>query len=81
MIGASVVDGKLVIAEIDPKGRSLSVAWKNKDSWTTTVMDSAENQTTVIDKDGDGIPDIRAVMKEGSLLRFRLEDAKWIELK
>lgn len=82
MIGASVIDGNLIVSEIEPKGKSFSVTWSDQDSWTTSVLDSAKDiSTTIIDKNGDGIPDIRAVKKEGSLLRFRLEDPKWIELK
>jgi hypothetical protein len=37
--------------------------------------------TTVIDKNGDGLPDLRAVMKEGFLSRYSLEDPRWIELE
>jgi hypothetical protein len=32
MIGASLVDGKLSISEIDPKGRSFSVTWNDPES-------------------------------------------------
>ena len=82
MIGVSVIDGNLVFSEIEPKGKSFSVTWINEDSWTTSVMDSAKDRsTTIIDKNGDGIADIRAVKIEESLSRSILEDPKWIELK
>lgn len=82
LIGASVVDGKLSISEIDAKGKSFSVTWDDENSWTTSTVDSAGDQTTtIIDKNGDGIPDIRAIMKDGSLSRSQLEDPKWSELK
>ena len=82
MIGASVVDGKLSISEIEPKGRSFSVTWNDPESWETSMTDSEDDQTTtVIDKNGDGVPDIRAVLKKESLSRFVLQDPKWIELE
>lgn len=82
MIGASVVDGKLTISEIDSKGRSFSVSWNDQESWLTAVLDSAEDQmTAVIDKNGDGLPDLRVVKKKESLSRFTLEEPKWIEVE
>lgn len=82
MIGASVADGKLSISEIEPKGRSFSITWNDADSWETMIIDSTAEQTiTTIDKDGDGLPDLRAILKEGSALRFQLEKPKWIELQ
>ena len=82
MIGASVVDGKLSISEIDSKGRSFSVSWNDQESWETSVIDSAEDQmTTVIDKNGDGLPDLRVEKKKGSLSRFTLGEPKWIKLE
>jgi len=51
MIGASLVDGKLSIFEIDEMGKSLSVTWNDEESWTTSVMDFSEDQIiSVIDK-------------------------------
>lgn len=82
MVGASVIDGKLTISEIDPEGKSFSVTWDDEDSWSTTVVDCTEHQTTtVIDKNGDGIPDFRVVAKEGALLRFYLDNPSWVDLK
>jgi hypothetical protein len=82
MLAVTVSDGDLLISEVDPDGKSLSVTWHDEESWTTSVMDTKEGQTTtVIDKNGDGIPDIRAVLGNGSLSRFRLEEAKWIDQK
>jgi len=82
MIGASVIDGKLSISEIDPKGRSLSVTWSDEDTWETTVTDSSEDQTTVIiDKNGDGFPNVRAVMSDGVTTRYTPSDPQWTELQ
>lgn len=82
-IGASVLKGKLVIAEIDPKGKSFFTVWSDEDTWETSVTDSttAGQTTTVLDKDGDGIPDFRAVVKEGSAARFQMGEPEWIEVK
>ncbi|MFT4176188.1 MAG: hypothetical protein QM627_05990 [Luteolibacter sp.] len=82
MIGASVVNGKLSISEVDPKGRSFSITWNSADSWETSVMNSTEEGTTVtIDKDGDGLPDLRTILKEGSASRYQLKEPNWIELQ
>ena len=82
IIGASVVDGRLSISEIDPKGRSFSISWIDEESWETSVIDSQDDQTTTtIDKNGDGLPDLRVVMADGALLRSTLDDPRWIELK
>lgn len=82
MLAVTVHKNDLLISEIDPDGKSLSVTWHDEESWTTSIMDSTEGRTiTVVDKDGDGIPDIRAVMENKSLSRYRIEETKWIELK
>jgi hypothetical protein len=82
MIGAAVIDGKLSISEIDPKGKSFSITWKDADLWETSVIDSTEEQTTTtIDMDGDGLPDLRAILKDGTATRFQLAEPKWIELQ
>ena len=82
MIGAAVVDGKLSVSEIAPKGRSFSVTWNDPESWETSTIDVEEDKTTiVIDKNGDGLPDLRAVTKKGSSSRFSLESPRWIEHK
>jgi len=82
MIGAAIVDGKLCISEIDPKGKSVSITWNDEDSWETSVTDSTEGQTTItIDNDGDGLPDYRSLLKDGSASRFQLEEPRWIEMK
>jgi hypothetical protein len=82
MIGAAVIDGKLSISEIDPKGKSFSITWNDANSWESSVIDSTEEQTiTTIDKDADGLPDLRAILKDGTATRFQLEEPKWIELQ
>jgi len=73
MVGASIVDGKLSISEIEPDGKSFSVTWNDSESWESAVMNSSEGKTTtLIDKDGDGLPDLKAIMTKGSLSRFSL---------
>jgi hypothetical protein len=60
LICAGVVDGKLSVMEINQKGKSFSVTWSDSDSWETTIKNSTNGKTTVIiDKDGDGLPDVR----------------------
>jgi hypothetical protein len=82
LVGVSVVDGKLSVSEIDPEGRSFSVTWDDPEIWETSTMNSAEDKTTtLVDKDGDGMPDLRAVMTKGSLSRFTLEPPKWVEIE
>jgi len=61
LICAGVVDGKLSVMELNQKGKSLSVTWSDSDTWETTIKNSTNGKTTVvIDKDGDGLPDVRA---------------------
>ena len=82
MIGAAVTDGKLTVSEIDPHGRDFSVTWTNQESWQTTTSIATDDQTTtLIDKDGDGVPDLRAEMTKGSLKRFTLDSPRWTELE
>lgn len=60
LICAGVVDGKLSVMELNQKGKSLSVTWSDSDSWETTIKNSTNGKTTVvIDRDGDGLPDLR----------------------
>ena len=82
MVGATVINGRLSISEVDPDGRSLSVTWKDSESWQTSVIDSAKDKTiTLIDKDGDGVPDLKAIMTEGSLQRYTLGDPEWNKIE
>jgi hypothetical protein len=82
MVAASVVDGKLSIAEVDPHGRNFGVTWKDSETWETSTMDSkGENNTTVLDKNGDGYADFRAELTPSGLRRFELQGNAWIELK
>lgn len=82
MVGATVIDGKLSISEVDPDGRSISVTWKDSESWKTSVIDSAKGKTTtLIDKDGDGLPDLKAIMAEGFLQRYTLDDPEWNKIE
>ena len=82
MIGASVVDGKLSVAEIDPKGRNFGVTWKNSESWTTsTIVSDGTITTYVLDKNGDGYADFRAENSPAGTHRYELQGEAWIEVK
>ena len=82
MIGASIVDGKLSITEIDPKGRSFGVVWKNADTWNTSAtVTEGDNRTLVLDKNGDGYADFRAELTPAGVHRYELQDEAWVELK
>ena len=78
MIGATVINGKLAISEIDPEGRSLDITWHDKDSWRAATTIKAEDEIVyLIDNDGDGMPDLKAVMKDGELVRYKLKSVQW----
>nr|WP_290824181.1 hypothetical protein [Halomonas sp.] len=82
MIGVTLLDGKITVAEIPGNGKSLAVTWNNEESWTTSVMDIGEDITvSIIDEDGDGLPDLRAEQTEGSLIRYRFGTPDWIPLQ
>lgn len=74
MIGATVLDGRLSIAEIDPDGGNFGVTWNDEESWdTSTIIPDGSNQITLIDKNGDGIPETK-IDKTGG---FRLKKIEW----
>jgi hypothetical protein len=81
-VSVSALDGKLSILEVDDMGKSLSVTWEDGESWTTSVMDFRENQdTSIIDDNGDGLPDLLAERTEDSLLRYKLGTPVWIPIE
>ena len=81
-IGASVVDGKLSIAEIDPKGRNFGVSWKDSESWETgTIVSDGSTASYVLDKDGDGYADFKAETSPSGTRRYKLQGAEWVEVK
>jgi hypothetical protein len=81
-IGASVVGGKLVVAEIDPKGRNFGVTWKDSESWaTSTIVSDATSSTYVLDKNGDGYADFRAETSPAGTRRYELQGDAWIEVQ
>jgi hypothetical protein len=81
LIGASVVNGKLSIAEIDPEGRSFGVAWTNADEWeTSTTVKNAMTSTITIDKTMDGVADLQAVMDQNGIHRFTSGEQQWNKL-
>ena len=82
MVGASVSDGKLSVAEIDPKSRNFGVAWKDADTWeTSTTVKDGSNTTFVLDKNGDGYADFKAEITPTGTRRYELQGEGWIEVK
>ena len=83
MVGIAVADGKLSVAEIDPNGRNFGVTWKDSETWETATMISTtpRHSTTVMDRDGDGHADFKAIRTHSGLQRFELKNEEWIELK
>jgi hypothetical protein len=82
MIGASVVDGKLSVVEIDPKGRNFGVTWKDSESWeTSTIVSDGSTTTSILDKNGDGYADFKAVSTPSGLRRYELQGEEWVEIK
>ena len=81
-IGASVVGGKLVVTEIDPKGRNFGVTWKDSESWaTSTIVSDGTCSTYVLDKNGDGYADYRAETSPAGTRRYELQGDAWIEVQ
>ena len=82
MIAASVIDEELSIGEIDPKGRSFGVTWKDADTWdTSTTVTDGNNRTLVLDKNGDGYADFRAEMTPSGDRGYELQGETWVEFK
>jgi hypothetical protein len=82
MVAATVTDGKLSIGEVDQKGRSFSVAWKDSETWeTSTQVNDGEDVRTVMDKDMDGHADFKAEAGPSGVRRFRKEGEEWLEVK
>lgn len=82
MIGASVIDGKLTVVEIDPKGRNFGVTWKNSEAWdTSTIVSDGSTTTYVLDKNGDGYADFKAETTPTGSRRYELQGEKWVEVK
>ena len=79
MVGASVSNGKLSVAEIDPKSRNFGVAWKDADTWeTSTTVKDGSNTTFVLDKNGDGYADFKAEITPTGTRRYELQGEAWI---
>ncbi len=82
MIGASVVNGKLAIAEINPKGRNFGVTWKDSETWETSTIISDDSTTRyVLDKNGDGYADFKAETTPSGSSRYELQGEEWVEVK
>jgi len=82
MIGATVLDGKLSVAEINPKGRNFGVTWKDAETWeTSTTVSDGPNHTYVLDKNGDGYADFKAETTPSGTHRFELKGDAWVEVK
>ena len=73
VIVATVLDGKLNVAELDQEGRNFGVIWNDSDSWMTSVLDSdGDSLTLIVDEDGDGL------RIDESLNRKKLSEKKWL---
>lgn len=82
MVGVSVVDGKLSVSEVDPKGRNFGVTWKDSETWeTSTMVSEGRNHTITLDRNMDGYADFKAVTTPSGTHRFELEGETWVELK
>ena len=82
MIGASVSDGKLSVAEIDRKSRNFGVTWEDSERWNTaTMVADGPNQVTVLDRNGDGYADFKAEVAPTGIRRYELQGEAWIEVK
>jgi hypothetical protein len=82
IVGASVVDGKLSVAEIAPKGRNFGVTWKDSESWTTsTIVSDGTSSTYLLDKNGDGYTDFRAENSPTGTHRYELQGEVWTKVK
>jgi len=82
MIGVGVVDGKLAVNEIDPKGRNFGVTWMDSESWaTSTIVSDGTNSTYVLDRNGDGYADYRAETSPAGTRRYELQGDAWIEVQ
>ena len=89
-VRASVIDGKLCIEEINPKGKSIRIRWSDKESWETLVIEEygdRESQTMsmTIDHNGDGVPEYHADRTgypidqvEPTLTKYELADPQWV---
>jgi hypothetical protein len=82
IVGASVVDGKLSVAEIAPKGRNFGVTWEDSETWNTaTNVSDGSSSTYVLDKNGDGYADYKAEITPTGTRRYELQGEAWIEVK
>ena len=82
IVGASVVDGKLSVAEIAPKGRNFGVTWEDSETWNTaTNVSDGSSSTYVLDKNGDGYADYKAEITPTGTRRYELQGEAWIEIK
>ena len=82
MVGASVSDGKLSVAEIDQKKRNFGVTWRDADTWdTSTTVKDGSNTTVVFDKNGDGYADFKAEITPTGTRRYELQGEDWVEVK
>lgn len=81
LVGASMQDGKLCVAQADPKRSNFGVNWSPSGSWeTATERIDGETHTYMIDKDGDGLPEIKAVKTPSGTKRYRLVNPQWEEI-
>jgi len=82
VVAASVVDGRISVSEIDPKGRSFSITWKDSETWeTATIVSDGPSHTYIMDKNMDGIADFKVEQTASGTRRFKSKVQEWEELK
>jgi hypothetical protein len=82
MIGATVTDGKLSIADLDAEGRNFGVTWTDTNTWeTSTIIQEEETTLIVMDRNGDGFPDYKAESTSAGLRRYERQDDSWVEIQ
>jgi hypothetical protein len=82
MIAASVLDGQLCVAEVDPKGHNFGITWRDSETWqTSTEISDGQNHKIVMDRDMDGYADFKAEFSPTETHRFELKGQEWMELK
>jgi hypothetical protein len=82
MVAAAVVDGKLSIGEVDPKGRNFSVTWTDSETWeTATEFSDKDRHQWVWDKNMDGMADHKVEVTTSERHHYEAKSQEWRELE
>lgn len=82
MVTAAVVDGKLSIGEVDPKGRNFSVTWTDSETWeTVTAFSDRDQHQWVWDKNMDGMADQKVEVSASERHHYEAKSQEWRELE